>query len=310
MTVDVEDYFHTEAMSRAVSRDDWRGMPSRVERNTERMFELFAEHNTRGTFFFLGWVAERFPRLIEQAMSLGHEIGCHSYWHRPIYRLDPAEFREDTIRAKRAIEDAAGIAICGYRAPSFSLTQGTEWAAEILAELGFSYDSSVHPIRHDLYSNPSAPRTPFRIADGALTEFPIATVRIAGNNIPIGGGGYFRAFPYAYARWGFRRLNKHESLSGVFYIHPWEIDVDQPRISSGLKSAARQYRGLATTWPKLEKLCSDFRWVPMSEAFRTELSRESRRNGENVAETIRPSQNAPASLSPVSNTTTRIDGVE
>jgi len=243
-------------------------------------------------------------------MRLGHEIGCHSYWHRPIYRLAPAEFREDTVRAKSAIEDAAGIAIRGYRAPSFSLTQGTEWAAEILAELGFRYDSSVHPIRHDLYSNPSAPRAPFHIADGALTEFPIATVRIAGNNIPIGGGGYFRAFPYAYVRWGFRRLNARDGLSGVFYIHPWEIDVDQPRISAGVKSAARQYRGLTTTWPKLKKLCGDFRWVPMSEAFRAELNGDLKQSSAVLSGTPLPVPAARPSLSPVGKSAARSDGVE
>jgi polysaccharide deacetylase family protein (PEP-CTERM system associated) len=196
ITVDVEDYFQTEAMAGAVKRHDWDRMPTHIERNTQCIFDLFAECDVRGTFFFLGWVAERFPGLVRQAVGLGHEIGCHSYWHRLVYRLTPEEFREDTKRAKTVIEDAGGRQVLGYRAPSFSLIRGTEWAAEILAELGFSYDSSVCPIRHDLYGNSDAQRTPHAIASGRLMEFPIATLAIGRHNFPVGGGGYLRILPY------------------------------------------------------------------------------------------------------------------
>ena len=234
-SVDVEDYFHTEAMSGVVSREAWEHMPSRVQSNTYRLFELLAKHDVRGTFFFLGWVAERFPGLVREAVQLGHEVGCHSYWHRPVYRLSPAEFRADTRQALKAIEDAGGVGVRGYRAPSFSMVPGTEWAAEILGELGFRYDSSVHPIRHDLYSNASAPRIPHRVHGGAILELPIATTRVAGNNLPVGGGGYFRILPYAYTRWGLSRLNGRESQSGVVYLHPWEIDPEQPRLAAGFQ---------------------------------------------------------------------------
>ena len=271
MTVDVEDYFHAEAMSRAVPRESWNCMPLRVQQNTERIFDLFASRGVRGTFFFLGWVAERFPALVQKAVRLGHEIGCHSYWHRPVSRLTQSEFREDTARAKGVIEDAGGVAVRGYRAPSFSLVRGTEWAAQTLVDLGFQYDSSVHPIRHDIYGNHSAPRRPFKVAGGRLLEIPIATARIAGNNLPFAGGGYFRAMPYSYVRWGLRRFSRTEGSPAVFYIHPWEIDLSQPRISTGLRSTFRQYIGLSTTWRKLERLCKEFSFVPISEAFHCEL---------------------------------------
>jgi polysaccharide deacetylase family protein (PEP-CTERM system associated) len=271
MSVDVEDYFHTESMSQAVPREKWESMPQRVERNTQRLFELFAAHGVRGTFFFLGWVAERFPGLVKEAVSHGHEIACHSYWHRPVFRLSADEFRKDTLRAKSIIEDAAGSAVRGYRAPSFSITPGREWAADILADLGFWYDSSVHPIRHDFYDNHKAPRLPYHMEGKALLEIPIATLRLAANNFPMAGGGYFRALPYAAVRWGIRRFNRQEHRSAVFYIHPWEIDPEQPRIAAAKKSVARQYAGLSTTWNKLDRLCSDFRFVPMVEAFCDDL---------------------------------------
>ncbi|MGA8104238.1 MAG: XrtA system polysaccharide deacetylase [Candidatus Acidiferrales bacterium] len=271
MSVDVEDYFHTESMSQAVPREKWESMPLRVERNTQRLFELFAAHRVRGTFFFLGWVAERFPGLVKEAVSHGHEIACHSYWHRPVFRLSADEFREDTLRAKSIIEDAAGTAVRGYRAPSFSITPGREWAADILADLGFWYDSSVHPIRHDFYDNHNAPRLPYHLQGKPLLEIPIATLRLAANNFPMAGGGYFRALPYLAVRWGIRRFNRQEHRPAVFYIHPWEIDPEQPRIAAAKKSVARQYAGLATTWNKLDRLCSDFRFVPMAEAFCDDL---------------------------------------
>ena len=269
MSVDVEDYFHTEAMSMVVPRGSWNSMPCRVERNTQRLFELFATHGVRGTFFFLGWVAERYPGLVRKARALGHELGCHSYWHRLIYKLSPAEFREDTHRAKAVIEDAAGVQVCGYRAPSFSLRPGTEWAADILAEAGFTYDSSVHPIVHDVYDNCHAPRHPYRLslAKNALLEIPISTVRVCNRNLPFSGGGYFRVFPYAYVRWAMRRVNHLENRPTVFYLHPWEIDPAQPRLRTSGRSGFRQYTGLKKTVALLQRLLSEFSFGPLEEVF-------------------------------------------
>jgi polysaccharide deacetylase family protein (PEP-CTERM system associated) len=272
MSVDVEDYFQTEALSKAVPRDTWERMPSRVERNTQQLFDLFAAHNVQGTFFFLGWVAERYPALVRKAVGLGHEIGCHSYWHRPIFTLSAAEFREDTRRAKGVIEDACGVAVLGYRAPSFSLTPGTEWAIEILAEAGFAYDSSVHPVVHDLYDNRHAPRHPYQFAGTSLREIPISTIPMGARNLPFAGGGYFRMLPYAYVRWALHRANRVEKQPAVFYIHPWEIDPEQPRLAPSLRSRFRQYTGLRKTVKRLERLLVDFSFAPIREAFSLEPS--------------------------------------
>jgi len=271
LSVDVEDYFHTEAMSSAAPREQWDGLPSRVVQNTERVLELFAERSVHGTFFFLGWVAERFPALVRRVAQHGHELGCHSYWHRLVYKLSPEEFREDTRRAQGAIEDAAGVAVRGYRAPSFSMTPGTEWAAEILAEQGFRYDSSVCPVRHDLYNNPRGPRLPHPIAAGALMEFPVTTIRLWGHNMPVAGGGYLRMLPYSFTRWGLRRLNEKEGQRGIVYTHPWEIDPGQPRLAARARSRFRQYSKLSEAEGKLRQLVSDFRFGPIAEVFSAEL---------------------------------------
>jgi|SRR5580704_1837646 polysaccharide deacetylase family protein (PEP-CTERM system associated) len=272
MSVDVEDYFQTEAMSKVVPRSDWDQMPCRVERDTEHLFDLFAAGGVRGTFFFLGWVAERYPRLVRKARDLGHEIGCHSYWHRPIYTLSPAEFREDTHRAKAVIEDAGGVRIEAYRAPSFSMTPGTEWAADILGEAGFTYDSSVHPVAHDLYGNRHAPRKPYRVAKTGLVEIPISTIQMGQQRLPFCGGGYFRMLPFSYVCWGIRRLNRGEKQPAVFYIHPWEFDPEQPRLAASRRSRFRQYTGLSKTAKNLGRLCEQFLFAPMKEAFSDQLS--------------------------------------
>ena len=277
ITVDVEDYFQTEAMGSVVAREQWDQLPGRVERNTKRLLDLFAAHDVRGTFFFLGWVAERFPGLVREAAGLGHEIGCHSYWHRLVYRLTPEEFREDTKRAKEVTEDALGAEIVGYRAPNFSLVKGTEWAPEILASLGFRYDSSVYPIQHDVYNNPGAPRVPGGIAGGTLMEFPIATLAVGKTNLPLGGGGYLRILPYSYTRWGLLHLNRVTKMSAVVYIHPWEIDPEQPRFPASALSQFRQYTGLRRTAAKLERLLRDFRFAPIKEVFSKQLASVSMR---------------------------------
>lgn len=266
ISVDVEDYFHTEAMSSVVPRERWDSMPSRVVDNTRRLLELFAKFEVKGTFFFLGWVAKKFPFLVRETSSLGHEIGCHSFWHRAVFRLDPDEFRQDSVDAKRAIEDAVGRPIYGYRAPSFSMTPGTEWAWEVLADLGFTYDSSVNPIRHDFYGNAEAPRIPYRVASGRLMQIPIATTHLFGNNLPCGGGAYLRFFPQFYFRFAVSRLEK-ENTSGTFYLHPWEIDEDQPRLAAPVKPRIRQYTGLGRMEPNLVALFRRYSFAPIHEVY-------------------------------------------
>jgi polysaccharide deacetylase family protein (PEP-CTERM system associated) len=257
ISVDVEDYFQTEAMSSAASRSMWDSYPSRVEANTEILYDLFARFNVKGTFFFLGWVAERFPSLVRAAHELGHEVGCHSHWHYPVFRLSPQEFRNDTYKAKRTIENATGVAVWGYRAPNFSIVPSIPWAYSILEELGFLYDSSVYPVHHELYGNHRAPRHAHRVGD-RLIELPLATWRVWNLNIPVAGGAYLRILPYAMVNRGVRSINGNEEMPAVLYLHPWEIDDDQPRLVVGWKSRLRQYTGLAGMSSKLERLLKQF----------------------------------------------------
>src|SRR5687767_12304589 len=230
LSVDVEDYFHVEAFSGVGKATSWADYPARVEANTIRLLDMCDEWGVKGTFFVLGWVAERNPGLVKRIIERGHEPACHSYWHRLIYTLTPAEFRDDTRRAKDCIEQAAGQAVYGYRAPSFSITPRSRWAPEVLAEIGFRYDSSVFPIRHDTYGVPEAPRDPFimRTPSGDLVEYPMTTFRVgSGPNMPVGGGGYLRIFPFWYTRLGIGRVHA-EGRSVISYVHPWEIDPNQP----------------------------------------------------------------------------------
>ena len=214
-------------------------MPAGWKANTRRLLELLGDLNLHGTFFVLGWVAERFPGLVREIAAGGHELACHSYWHRLIYKLDPAEFREDTRRAKNVIEQAAGQPVYGYRAPTYSVIDRSVWALEILAELGFTYDSSIYPIRHDRYGMPGAPRSPFRFQtpSGPMTEFPITTFRLAGHNMPVGGGGYLRLLPRLYTRMGLKRVQK-EGVPIVIYIHPWEVDPEPADFACRFEIAA------------------------------------------------------------------------
>lgn len=255
-SVDVEDYFHVEAFSDVVDRAKWDAYPCRVEDNTRRLLDLADKLNRRGTFFILGWVAERYPSLVREIVSRGHEPACHSYWHRLIYKLTPAEFREDTLRAKSVIEQAAGVPVYGYRAPSYSITARSLWALDVLAEAGFRYDSSIFPINHDIYGIPDAPRFPFRVEtpSGELVEYPITTFRLIGDrNLPVGGGGYLRIFPFWYTKMGFRKV-RAEALPLIVYIHPWEIDPEQPRLAGRFKSRLRHYTNLSKTEARLSRL--------------------------------------------------------
>jgi len=265
LTIDVEDYFHTEAMACAAPRTEWAGMELRVERSTWRLLELLDRHKVHSTMFFLGWVAERCPELVKAAADHGHEIACHSYWHRPVYRLTQDEFREDTRRAKDVIESSSGRRVTGYRAPSFSILSGMNWAREILTEEGFLYSSSSHPIRHDLYNDPRASRLPYQSSCG-LWEIPITTWRILGRNLPVGGGAYLRILPLQYVLGGLQRVAASGEAMMV-YLHPWEIDHCQPELQVGLKSRMRQYIGLKGMERRLEMLIERHSFDTVARAY-------------------------------------------
>jgi polysaccharide deacetylase family protein (PEP-CTERM system associated) len=262
MSVDVEDYFHVSVFDGIVPRSQWAQMESRVSANTHRLLDLFDEFNVRSTFFVLGWVAERHPQLVKDIAGRGHEIASHGYAHRLIYDQTPATFRDDVRRAKQLLEDASGYHVRGYRAPSYSVTPRSLWALDILIEEGYGYDSSIFPIRHDRYGIPVSPREPFPIERerGRLMEVPGSTVRVGPLNLPIAGGGYFRLLPYEWTRWGIARLNAREQQAAVFYIHPWEIDPDQPRLQAGWLGRFRHYRNLDKTEARLRALLTEFRF--------------------------------------------------
>jgi polysaccharide deacetylase family protein (PEP-CTERM system associated) len=265
MTVDVEDYFHVSVFEQVVPRAAWDTMESRVVANTERLLALFDSYRVRGTFFVLGWVAERHPALIRAIAAQGHELASHGYAHRLVYNQTPEAFREDVRRAKALIEDAAGTGVRGYRAPSFSVTVRSLWALDVLVEEGYRYDASIFPIRHDRYGIPDAPRWPHALAQtsGRLFEVPGSTVRIAGTNLPVAGGGYFRILPYAWTRWGIARLNDVERQPAIFYLHPWEIDPEQPRLAANALGRFRHYRNLHVTEHRLRALMRDFAFAPL-----------------------------------------------
>jgi polysaccharide deacetylase family protein (PEP-CTERM system associated) len=263
ISVDVEDYFQVHAFADIVDRGDWPNYPRRVERNTNRLLDLFDELDVKATFFILGWVAERHPGLVRRITARGHEPACHSYWHRLVYTLTPEDFREDTERAKDVIEQTAGVQVHGYRAPSFSITERSLWAFDVLAELGFRYDSSVFPIRHDLYGIRNAARRPVSVKtpSGSILEFPLATFHCRGAaNLPVAGGGYLRMLPFWYTRAGVERAWR-DGLPVVSYVHPWELDPDQPRLNGSFKSRLRHYTGLRRTEMRLRKLLALDRFV-------------------------------------------------
>ena len=262
MTIDVEDYFQVSAFDDVVSRDEWEARPSRVVSNTMRLLQLLDDHSVKGTFFVLGWVAHRFPALVRDIGAAGHELASHGYGHRIVYSQPPEEFREDVRRAKRTIEDASGQVVAGYRAPSFSITKDSLWALDVLVEEGYTYDASIFPIRHDRYGIPDAPRHRHVLTRpaGTLTEAPGSTVRVLGSNLPVAGGGYFRILPYWWTRWGIARLNQTEGKPAIFYLHPWEIDPEQPRLDAGSLSRFRHYRNLDKAEGRLKRLLTDFQF--------------------------------------------------
>lgn len=259
LSVDLEDYFQVEAFASRISRSQWPSFQSRVRHSTTRVLELLERNHCQATFFVLGWVAEREPSLIREIADAGHELACHSHLHRPLYQLSPSEFREDLRRSRETIEDVSGTKIVGFRAPTFSITCQSLWALEVLAEEGFEYDSSIFPIRHDLYGIPGACRWIHQklLPSGqSIWELPPSTVRVGKMNVPFGGGGYLRLLPMAFTRWAIEKTHRQERQPFMIYFHPWELDPDQPRLEGSWKSRLRHYRGLAKTEERLQEILS------------------------------------------------------
>ncbi|ALP54099.1 polysaccharide deacetylase [Candidatus Tenderia electrophaga] len=269
MTVDVEDYFQVSAFEPYIKRDDWDRLDCRVERNTQRILDLFDQHSVKATFFMLGWVAERYPGLIKRIVESGHELASHGYEHIRVTQQQPDQFRADVMRTKALLEDMGGVPVRGYRAASYSIGAKNLWALEVLQEAGHEYSSSIYPIKHDLYGMPQAPRFPFYPnGDDGLLEVPVTTFTLAKRRFPCGGGGYFRLFPYPIYRWAMRRVNNKDGQPGVFYFHPWEIDPEQPRQTGiSAKTRFRHYLNLERMEARLEQLLRDFSWGRMDTVF-------------------------------------------
>jgi polysaccharide deacetylase family protein (PEP-CTERM system associated) len=275
-TVDVEDYYQVSAFEKHVPRDQWDQWESRVVANTRRILALLDRRQVKGTFFVLGWVAQRHPRLVREIQAQGHEIGSHGYWHRLIYEHSPGDFRDDLRRSRDVLEDVAGVPVTAHRAASFSITARSLWALEILVEEGFSVDSSIFPIHHDRYGIPDAEPRLHRLATpaGPLWEFPPSVARIAHMNLPVSGGGYFRLYPLFWTRYCLGRINRRGRQPFIFYIHPWEIDPDQPRVAGPSRlTRFRHYVSLGQTERKLDRLLARFRFGRVSDVVAAQASR-------------------------------------
>ena len=267
LTIDVEDYFQVSAFAPFIARSDWEQRECRVERNVNRILDLLESRDTKGTFFTLGWIAERYPELVRRIVREGHELASHGYGHERASDLTEAAFHNDISRAKSLLEDLSGREVTGYRAPSFSIGTANLWAFDCLAQAGYKYSSSIYPIRHDHYGMPDSPRFAHRV-DSGLLEVPITTLRMFERNLPSSGGGYFRLLPYAVSRWMLRRVNTVDRESAVFYFHPWEIDVAQPRIAGiDLKTRFRHYVNIHRMEGRLQSLLADFKWGRMDSLF-------------------------------------------
>jgi polysaccharide deacetylase family protein (PEP-CTERM system associated) len=270
-TIDVEDYYHVSALAPAIPRTTWADRESRVAASTDRLLAMLEQHRVKGTFFVLGWVADHVPGLVKRIAAMGHEVACHGYSHELIYRQTPAVFLEETRRAKSLLEDLTGLPVTGYRAASFSITPRSRWALDTLIELGFAYDSSIFPVRHDRYGMPGAAREPgfVHAPSGArIAEFPMSTAKFGSMRIPVSGGGYFRLLPYWLTSGGLRSINERENMPFTFYLHPWEIDVDQPRVRVKLLSRFRHYTNISKCEARLHRLLGDFRFTTMSKVLK------------------------------------------
>lgn len=260
LTVDVEDYFQVSAFANSIDQKEWDDHPLRVENNTHRLLDLFDEGKLKATFFILGWVAERKKELVLEIARRGHEVACHGYSHQLVYNQTPDVFREETVRAKNILEDIIQQQVRGYRAASYSITEKSQWALDILAESGFVYDSSIFPVRHDRYGMPDTPEHPYRLktpAGNSIIEFPLSTAKIINYRLPVAGGGYFRLYPYWLSRMGLRQINRKQKPF-IFYLHPWEIDPDQPKIAASWFSRFRHYNNLDKCESRLRNLTADF----------------------------------------------------
>lgn len=269
MTIDVEDYFQVSAFAQHISRESWSSIPCRVEKNIDAILLLLADANVKATFFTLGWIAERYPNMVKRIVSEGHELASHGYGHLRASDQSESEFREDIVSSKLILEAISGEKVLGYRAPSFSIGTDNLWALDVLLKAGYKYSSSIYPIKHDHYGMPNAPRFSFypNGMDGLL-ELPITTVRLMNKNMPAGGGGYFRLFPYQISRWLLRHVNQHDKQAGIFYFHPWEIDPEQPKQKNiGAKTKFRHYINLSRTENRLKALVRDFQWDRMDRIF-------------------------------------------
>ncbi|MCC7202310.1 MAG: DUF3473 domain-containing protein [Nitrospirae bacterium] len=266
LSIDVEEYFNVEAFADRIHFEDWDKFESRVENSTNSILAILRQHNVKATFFVLGWVAERHPDLIRGIHAQGHEVACHGYAHKLIYSQTPDQFKEDLRRSRRILEDIIGEKVIGYRAPSYSITKDSLWALDILISEGFLYDSSIFPIMHDRYGIPDGARFIYEIGSGngqTITEIPLSTVVFLKKNIPIAGGGYMRLLPYSFIRWGIQKINLKENKPAIIYLHPWEIDVEQPRLQGSLLSKFRHYVNLAKMERNLRYLLRDFRFAPV-----------------------------------------------
>ena len=275
LSVDVEDWFQVGAFETVIDRKDWDSLECRVERNTDAVMALFDDAGIKGTFFTLGWVAERYPALMRRIVGAGHELASHGYGHDRVFTLSPEQFAADIERTRKLIEDISGALVSGYRAPSFSIDQRTPWAHEILAEQGYTYSSSVAPVKHDHYGWAEAPRFAFRpVAGSDFLEVPVTTAQLGPKRLAAGGGGFFRLLPYAFSRWAIRQVNEDEQRPAIIYFHPWEIDPDQPRVANApIKSKLRHYTKLDVMAEKLRRLPKDFLWERLDAVVAREQAR-------------------------------------
>lgn len=269
MTIDVEDYFQVSAFASHIPREAWTTIPCRVESNIDRILALLNEEETKATFFTLGWIAERYPAMVRRIVAEGHELASHGWAHYRVSDQKPDEFREDISRSKMLLEEIGGQAVLGYRAPSFSIGRHNQWALTVLEEAGYRYSSSIYPIQHDHYGMPDAPRFAYHpCSDKGLLELPITTMRLFRRNLPAGGGGYFRLWPYPISRWFLQRLNRLERRSAIFYFHPWEMDHEQPRQTGiSMKTRFRHYYNLHRMEARIAALTRDFKWDRMDRIF-------------------------------------------
>lgn len=268
LTIDLEDYFQVSAFESVISREKWHSLPYRVEKNTNKLLELLDNNHSKATFFILGWVAQKSPGLIRKIDQMGHEIASHSFDHRRVNHLTPIQFKEDCLKSKSILEDLSGKPVIGYRAPTFSISHKTPWAHPILEELGFTYSSSVYPIKHDAYGWPGSPRFPYIATPNGLLEIPQTTAQFGRLRVPCAGGGYFRLYPYVLSHYLIDRVNVNDKQPCIFYLHPWELDPLQPK-QKGIRMTTRMrhYLNLSRMQSRLERLLKDFQWKSIYDVF-------------------------------------------